>query len=173
MPEQDHSQQIEMMKQMVGLAEQQVALSAERSRMSAERSRMSAERSEMSEARSYLNAERTLSVWLRTALALMIFGIAVDRFDLLVQRNPVSAASGHPRRAAVLNGVSTWTGTALVLFGVIMALATGARFLAYARAWHRRHEAPAHHGPYLAPSFALLVALFGILLLVIMLAFAG
>jgi putative membrane protein len=166
MPEPDNSQQIEMMKQMVGLAERQVVLSVERSRMSAERS-------EMSEARSYMNAERTLSVWLRTALASMIFGIAVDRFDLLLQRSPASAASGHPGRAAVLNGVSTWTGAALVLLGIIMALATGGRFLAYARTWHRRHEAPAHHGPYLAPSFALLVALFGILLLVIMLAFAG
>jgi putative membrane protein len=163
MPEPDNSQQIDMMKQMVALAEQQVV-------MSAERSRMSAERSEMSEARSYMNAERTLSVWLRTALASMIFGIAIDRFDLLLQRSP---ASGYPGRTVILNGISTWTGTALVLLGIVMALATGARFLAYARAWHRRHEAPAHHGPYLAPSFALLVALFGILLLVIMLAFSA
>jgi hypothetical protein len=38
---------------------------------------------EMSAERSYMNAERTLAVWVRTALALMIFGIAVDRFGLL------------------------------------------------------------------------------------------
>jgi putative membrane protein len=162
----DHSEQIEMMKQMVGLAEQQVTLSAERSRMSAERS-------EMSEVRSYLNAERTLSVWLRTALALMIFGIAVDRFDLLLRQSPAAAASAHPGQAAVLNGLSFWTGAALVLLGVVMAVTTGARFFAYARAWRARHEAPPHHGPYLAPAFAFLVAAFGILLLVIMLVFAA
>ncbi|HEX5340185.1 MAG TPA: DUF202 domain-containing protein, partial [Gammaproteobacteria bacterium] len=52
---------------------------------------LSAERSEMSAERSYMNAERTLSVWLRTALSLMIFGIAIDRFGLMLREAPLSA----------------------------------------------------------------------------------
>jgi hypothetical protein len=63
---------------------------------------------------------------------------------------------------------STWTCIALVLLGVIMVLATGTRFLFYARTWNRQHQLPTHHGPYLAPFFAGMTALFGIVLAVIM-----
>jgi putative membrane protein len=126
--------------------------------LSIERTRMSAERSEMSEARSYMNAERTLSVWVRTAMALMIFGIAIDRFGVLLRQAPGTAWSD-------------WGGVAMVALGVLMAVTTGLRFLAYALAWHRQHELPPHHGPFLAPFFALMVAVFGLALLVIMLIF--
>jgi uncharacterized membrane protein YidH (DUF202 family) len=91
-------------------------------------------------------------------MALMIFGIAIDRFGLLLRRMPGTAWSD-------------WGGIALVALGVLMAVATGLRFLAYARAWRRQHELPPHHGPFLAPFFALMVAVFGVALLVIMLIF--
>ena len=45
--------------------------------LSVERTRLAEQRTEMSAERSYLNAERTLSVWIRTALAVMVVGIAV------------------------------------------------------------------------------------------------
>jgi putative membrane protein len=150
------SEQIEMMKQMVALAERQTA--------------MSAERSEMSEMRSYHNAERTLSVWIRTALSLMIVGLAIDRFGLLLYRVPGPVRQTAFARGPLLDAASAWAGDALVLLGVIVALAMGARFLAYARNWTRLHVLPAHHGPYLAPFFAAAVALFGIVLLAIMVA---
>ncbi len=70
MAEEHEAKQIEMMRQMVAFAEKQTEYSLERS--------------EMSEVRSYQNAERTLSVWVRTALALMICGLAIDRFGLMV-----------------------------------------------------------------------------------------
>jgi hypothetical protein len=50
-----------------------------------------------------------------------------------------------------------------------MALTTGLRFFAYARAWRRQHRPPPFHGPYLASFFAVMVAIFGIVLLAIML----
>lgn len=192
---QSDPEQIVMMKRLVELAEKQTELavertrmsteqsrmsedrsrmsadrsrmSAERSEMSADRSKMSADRSEMSEARTYLNAERTLSVWVRTALSLMILGLAVDRFGLFLAQTP-----GTPSRTALpfgrpfLDALSTWAGLSLVALGVVMVVTTGSRFLAYARTWRKQHELPAYHGPYLATFFALMVALFGLLLLV-------
>lgn len=131
---------------------------------------MSAERSEMSQTRSYHNAERTLSVWIRTALSLMVLGIAMDRFGLLLHGVP----GGGPLAAAgLLDTVSTAAGAALVLVGILMALVTGWRFFAYARDWRKNHKLPAYHGPFLATSFAAMTAAFGVLLLVLMLMFAS
>ncbi|HET7267869.1 MAG TPA: DUF202 domain-containing protein [Oleiagrimonas sp.] len=148
-------------------------MSEERSQMSADRSRMSADRSEMSETRSYHNAERTLSVWVRTAMSLMVLGIAMDRFGLLLHRIPGGKRYAHLHSNELLNALSMWTGAALVVLGIFMALITGARFVAYAKDWKRNHRLPPHHGPYLAAFFALMTAFFGILLLVLMLVFAS
>ena len=136
-------------------------MSADRSRMSADRSAMSAQRSEMSAERTYLNAERTLSVWVRTALAVMVVGIAVDRFELVLLEQP---ATSRPHDLA-----STWVGAALVALGVLMAVLTGVRFRRYAAAYRRTHTVPDHHGPFLAPMFAGLVAGFGVALFVLLL----
>jgi len=179
-------EQLRLMKRMVELVEYQTRLSekrtemsadrsrmsaersqmsAERSEMSANRSRMSADRSEMSEHRSYLNAERTLSVWTRTALALMVAGIAVDRFALLLNHRIGNAAIGRPQP----HMLSTLGGAALVAFGTAMALACGIRYLAYALRWRRTHTPLPWHGPYLAFSFAMLTVAFGAGLLAAML----
>lgn len=186
------SEQLAIMKQMLALAEQQTALSkersskseyrtqlsedrsrmsAERSKMSADRSKMSAARSEMSEARSYHNAERTLSVWIRTAMSLMIFGIAIDRFGILLHQLPIAkeAALFH---STSLHAVSAWTGAALVMLAVFMSASAGARFFAYALKWRQQHKLPFYHGPYLASFFALMVTIFGLALLSFMLFFA-
>jgi uncharacterized membrane protein YidH (DUF202 family) len=149
MAEEHEAKQVEMMRQMVAFAEKQTDYSLQRS--------------EMSEVRSYHNAERTLSVWVRTALALMICGLAIDRFGLMVD------GSAGPARGMLLDRISTWTSIGLVLLGVVMALTTGLRFFAYARAWRRQHRPPPFHGPYLASFFAVMVAIFGIVLLAIML----
>ncbi len=148
-------------------------LSEDRSRMSADRSRMSADRSEMSETRSYHNAERTLSVWVRTALSLMVLGIAMDRFGLLLHRVPGGKHYGTLHANALLDAVSAWAGAGLVALGIFMTMVTGLRFIAYARTWSRQHRLPPHHGPYLAAFFALMTGIFGILLLVLMLLFSS
>lgn len=122
---------------------------------------------EMSAERNYQNAERTLAVWIRTALGLMILGIAIDRFGLRLRQMPLAQAHGH----LTTHDLSSWGGGLLIAFGVLMAVSTGARFLAYSVAYKRVHELPAHHGPYLAPAFALLVTLFGIALLIIVIVF--
>lgn len=147
------------------LSEDRSRMSEERSRMSEERSRkseyrslLSEERSELSSERSYMNTERTLSNWTRTGLALMVFGIAVDRFSLLLSHTPGAPIEVHE--------LSTFFGAALIAFGVAMVIASGIRFLAFGLEYRRKHRPPKYHGPYLAASFALLVALFGLALLV-------
>ena len=128
---------------------------------------MSAERSQMSAERTYMNAERTLSVWIRTALALMIFGIAIDRFGLLLRQIPLPQHDAH----LSVNGLSSWGGGALIGLGVLMAVSSGWRFFAYSIGYRRVHQLPPRHGPYMGSVFAMLVALFGIALLVILAAF--
>jgi uncharacterized membrane protein YidH (DUF202 family) len=97
----------------------------------------------------------------------MICGLAIDRFGLMFDGNMTPAAQ-VTGQGLLLDRVSEWTSIGLVLLGVFMAVTTGMRFLAYARTWQRKHELPAHHGPYLGPFFAMMVALFGVVLLAIM-----
>lgn len=123
---------------------------------------------ELSAERSYMNAERTLSVWVRTALGLMICGLAVDRFGLFVVELPV----GPDDAARHSNTASNWVGVALVALGVIMAVATSLRFYAYAAAYRRQHQPPDYHAPVLAPFFASMVAVFGVAVLVVMIVVA-
>lgn len=148
-------EQIVLMQRVVELAEQQARLSRERTAQSAERC--------------YQNTERTLSVWTRTALALMVFGIAVDRFGLLLRHEPWP----HARTPLLPSPLSTLGGVILVALGVFMAAACGIRFLVYAKAFRKTWAWPQWHPPYLAFTFAVLVALFGIALLVILLVFTG
>ena len=155
MDEQGEPPQIRMMRHMVELAEKQAA--------------QSAERSEMSEFRSFLNGERTLSVWVRTALAEMIAGLAIDRFGLLFH-GASSAGQAAPPNGTLLDAASAWTSMGLIVLGIVTVLTTGVRFWRYALDWRSRHALPPHHGPYLAPFLALMTAVFGVLLLAIMIA---
>jgi len=124
---------------------------------------------ELSLQRSYMNTERTLAVWTRSALSLMIFGIAVDRFGLLMRHPP-----WHVEDTGQLlpNSLSTLGGVVLVALGVLILLAAGFRFLAYGRAWYRANPLKvAYHTPWLAFTFTMLMALFGIALLVVLCVF--
>lgn len=172
MAEQDESEenpprQIKLMQRMVDLSVQRTDLAEQRTRLAEDRTRYSVDRSEMSAERSYLAAERTLSVWVRTALGLMVFGLAIDRFGLMLQRTPADT------KLLSANTLSFVGGTALVAFGVLMVVTTGLRFMSYAKTYRRTHTVPYHHGPFLAPLFALLVAIFGTALLLLLIFLAG
>ena len=75
--------------------------------------------------RIYFAAERTLLAWIRTGLALMGFGFVVARFGLFL-REIGSATSNIPVRSS---GFSLWTGTILVLIGVVVNAAATAQYL--------------------------------------------
>ncbi|MGH2914705.1 MAG: YidH family protein [Solirubrobacteraceae bacterium] len=152
MPESDgegeEPQQLVLMRRLVDLSLERTGYSAQRTAMSAERS--------------YMSAERTLSVWIRTALASMVVGIAVDRFGLsTTQQRPPGFGP---------DTLSTRVGAAMVAFGVLIAVVTGVRFRRYAAAYCENHVPPQHHGPFMAPAYALLTSLFGVVLVVLLLA---
>jgi uncharacterized membrane protein YidH (DUF202 family) len=119
--------------------------------------------------RSYMNTERTLAVWTRTALSLMIFGIAVDRFGLLMRHPPWHVTDPSQ---LLPDPLSTLGGIILIALSVAILLAAGVRFLAYGLKWYRLN--PRHvwyHTPWLAFTFAMLMAAFGIVLLVVLIMF--
>ena len=125
---------------------------------------LSERRTQMAAARTYMNAERTLSVWVRTALSAMIFGIAIDRLGLMTRGLAAHPPTlfGHPSTPTTL------IGTALVLFSILMSLSAGLRFMAFSRAYKKTFTLPAHHKTGLPLTYALMVVLFGIALTLLM-----
>jgi putative membrane protein len=73
--------------------------------------------------RVYLAAERTFLAWIRTGLALMGFGFVVARFGLFLRE----LASVRPDFRIKSFGFSVSTGTALILIGVVMNIASAIR----------------------------------------------
>ncbi|MBS0211743.1 MAG: DUF202 domain-containing protein [Proteobacteria bacterium] len=121
---------------------------------------------ELSMQRSYMNTERTLAVWTRTALGLMIFGIAVDRFGELMRHPPWRVSD---QAALWPHLLSLAAGVTLVGLGILILLAAGIRFLLYGLRWQReirRHVW--YHTPWLAFGFAMAMAAVGAALLVAM-----
>lgn len=107
--------------------------------------------------RSLMNAERTLSVWVRTGLGLMIAGLSFERFGMSLASFP----NGPWPTIRYSNDISTWIGIALVAIGAAAALAAGSRFCAVAATYRRRYAPPFHHGPGLGTFFAAMLALLG------------
>ncbi|MDJ0848293.1 MAG: DUF202 domain-containing protein [Myxococcota bacterium] len=70
--------------------------------------------------------ERTFLAWVRTALALMGFGLLVERFDLLV-----NALSSSPD--PTLSTGSDIAGTFLILLGVLVLAISSSRYVRFKR----------------------------------------
>ena len=113
-----------------------------------------------------LAAERTLSAWIRTALSLMALGFVIDRLGLILHRMPSNLGSMplYPRM------LSTWGGSALVGMGVLMALAAGIRYLHFALAFRRDRSTALGPSLQVGALFALGLAVFGIVLIVLLIA---
>ena len=134
--------QIEGMKRLIELSEKSTAFSA---------------------GRSYMNAERTLSVWIRTALAAMIFGIAINRLDILFFKMNL-----HVEKLANIETFTKMIGFGLVFFSLFIAISSGIRFIAYVKNYKKDYPLPSHYNPWLPTSYAFLTVLFSIFLLILM-----
>jgi len=106
--------------------------------------------------RSLMNAERTLSVWVRTGLGLMIAGLSFERFGL-----SLAFPNGKWPTLRTTNELSTWIGIALVAIGAAASLAAGWRFYVVAAKYRRRYTPKFHHGPALGAGFAWALAALG------------
>ncbi len=83
--------------------------------------------------RDQLANERTLLAWLRTAIALMGFGLVVARFGLFLRTLIVLQDSATAARLAAEGEHSTLIGAALLITGSIVAAIGWTRTRAYAR----------------------------------------
>ncbi|MGA7298419.1 MAG: DUF202 domain-containing protein [Rhodanobacteraceae bacterium] len=113
-----------------------------------------------------LAAERTLTSWIRTALSLMALGFVIDRFGLILHRLP-STHSGpelYPRM------LSTWGGSILVGMGVVMAVGAGIRYLHFAIGFSRDGSTRLGPSLFIGAAFALALGLFGIALIILLIA---
>lgn len=117
----------------------------------------SKDRSQMSAERNYMNAERTLSVWIRTALAAMIFGLAIDRFGLMVHEVPATRRLNlqHPDLLTHIAGF------VLVIYSMVIALFSAVRYWLNCREYRKEFKIPLFHKAWLPTFYALMVVLFG------------
>jgi putative membrane protein len=112
----------------------------------------------------YLAAERTLTSWVRTALSLMALGFVIDRFDLILKTLHTGAATTH----ASAGLLSTWAGSLIIGLGAAMALMAGVRYLRFAIAFHREGRTGVRHGIYVGAVFAMVLAVLGAGLVVLL-----
>lgn len=106
----------------------------------------------------HFSNERTFLAWIRTATALMGFGYAVARFALYLDKS----ADAHERGSATYIG-----GIAMTFAGLIALVLSATRYHANARGIDSG-SAPRTHESYIY-TFAIIVGLTGVLLLVLLL----
>lgn len=162
--EQDRSNQ-QAMQMLVELAEKRTEMSTERTQMATERTKLATKRTILAAKRTYLNIERTLSVWIRTSLAVMVFGIAIDRFGLMFNGMTHQTGELIPH----YNLPSTILGALLVVFSMFIAFASGIKFIGYTRKYKKEFSFPSHHQAALPIIYAFMTVFFGAVLLLFML----
>jgi putative membrane protein len=100
------------------------------------------------EFRMMLQLETSLLGWLRTSLSLMGFGFVIARFGLFL-RELASANNFAVHPHSWLTAVNTFTGTALIVLGIVVLL------LAVRN--HQRTVEHLHRGELMLPSWSLSV----------------
>jgi inner membrane protein YidH len=69
-------------------------------------------------ARDHLANERTFLAWLRTGVAVVVFGFAIGRFAIAIQE--FMKVEGHPQNAARM---SVWFGLVAIVIGIVLVFA--------------------------------------------------
>src|SRR5271170_6354768 len=70
-------------------------------------------------ARDHLANERTFLAWIRTGIAVVVFGFAIGRFAIAIRQWMQLEGQGHVVPTA---GLSVWFGTVAILAGVLVCL---------------------------------------------------
>jgi putative membrane protein len=74
-------------------------------------------------ARDHLANERTFLAWVRTGIAIVVFGFAIGRFAIAMRQ--LTEFQGH---ASSTTGLSVWMGSSAMLGGVVMVVAGLVRY---------------------------------------------
>jgi putative membrane protein len=76
-------------------------------------------------ARDHLANERTFLAWVRTGVAVVVFGFAIGRFAVAIRQWMQLEGQGHVVPTA---GLSVWFGTAAIISGVLVCVAGLVRY---------------------------------------------
>jgi putative membrane protein len=107
-------------------------------------------------ARDHLANERTFLAWVRTSVAIVVFGFAIGRFAVALRQ--LTALQGHPARAT---GFSVWIATIAIVAGVIMVIAG---LLRYRKTRAQLDEGTFEPAGFIVDLVTILTVLFGLAL---------
>jgi putative membrane protein len=104
----------------------------------------------------HLANERTFLAWVRTGIAVVVFGFAIGRFAIAIRE--FLQIQGHVSAGA---GLSVWFGTIAIIGGVALTLAG---LLRYRRTRAQLESGNFEPAGFLVDLVGILVALFGLVL---------
>ena len=116
--------------------------------------------------------ERTFLAWVRTGIAIVVFGFVIEKFNLfLLMIADADALKGHRAALARLSGpVGRYEGLALVLVGLTLIVAAAVRFIHVRRllADQETHDAGGYGAELvLSALLALVIAAYSIYLVLV------
>jgi putative membrane protein len=107
-------------------------------------------------ARDHLANERTFLAWVRTSVAIVVFGFAIGRFAIAMRQ--LTEFQGHPSKAT---GFSVWMGMSAILAGLVMV---GAGLARYRRTRAQLDEGKFEPAGFIVDLVTILTILFGLAL---------
>jgi putative membrane protein len=107
-------------------------------------------------ARDHLANERTFLAWVRTSVAIVVFGFAIGRFAIAMRQ-----LTEFQGQAAKATGFSVWMGMSAILAGVVMV---GAGLARYRRTRAQLDEGKFEPAGFIVDLVTVLTILFGLAL---------
>ena len=107
-------------------------------------------------ARDHLANERTFLAWVRTSVAIVVFGFAIGRFAIAMRQ--LTEFQGRSPRTT---GFSVWMGMSAILAGVVMV---GAGLMRYRKTRAQLDEGKFEPAGFIVDLVTILTVLFGLAL---------
>jgi putative membrane protein len=107
-------------------------------------------------ARDHLANERTFLAWVRTSVAIVVFGFAIGRFAIAMRQ--LTEFQGRGSRTT---GFSVWMGMSAILAGVVMV---GAGLMRYRKTRSQLDEGKFEPAGFIVDLVTILTVLFGLAL---------
>ena len=107
-------------------------------------------------ARDHLANERTFLAWVRTSVAVVVFGFAIGRFAIALRQ--LAQFQGHTPKTT---GLSVWMGMSSILAGVVMVVAG---LMRYRKTRAQLDEGKFEPAGFIVDLVTILTALFGLAL---------
>ncbi|MFZ1010552.1 MAG: DUF202 domain-containing protein [Candidatus Sulfotelmatobacter sp.] len=107
-------------------------------------------------ARDHLANERTFLAWVRTSVAIVVFGFAIGRFAIAMRQ-----LTEFQSRSSRTTGFSVWMGMSAILAGVVMV---GAGLMRYRKTRAQLDEGKFEPAGFIVDLVTIITVLFGLAL---------